>query len=633
MTVHAGTVLKVLGKSSLFILDILIRESVQNSLDAVSSKAKDFVRFDFDLIEFESADEVIDCINFLEQSGGDPLYTRLKRRIKDNDPVLLVLSDKGTTGLSGPVRRNDPQWNNFSGRKNFENLVYQLGHNHGASGAGGSYGFGKSIYYYLSTAGLVMYYSRSREGERLAFSMISAKEKKASSASTGISWWGDVYKHKGLEYAAPIEDSGKIGNILDQMGLSKKRFSKNETGTLICIVAPDLQLLMSAEDDYFPDSEEMELTTKDMIEKVRQMVHDAVVRWYWPRLTVTDENSPGGKILPLRFFNGKKEVLLPQKYKGLSELLKAAEKSNNGIASNDNSPIKTVPIRHHYGSAFLGTVAFQIIEMESNETHLNHIAMIRAPRMVVFEMPVQMKPEKSVAAVFLVNSGAMVYAGSYSEEEQRLDDAFKDCESATHSEWNYHDFPPEKNWFKAYVKTVKEKAAKTVNQALNPVSPLVSDKKFSSTAKALGQILLSESTGGVQTFRQGGSGTGGGGASGKTSPILKILGSEFTNSNSAVFSMELSRIGNGSHELAVMAKGGKDLYDSRLWNANLGNEFPFVITDVTCSAVCDLDVIDNSFVRFSVHSDNNVPVRFSLSIKFIKRDALITFLVKPLSDN
>jgi hypothetical protein len=633
MTVHAGTVLKVLGKSSLFILDILIRESVQNSLDAVSPKAKEHIRFDFDFIERETTDEIIDSIGFLEQSGGDSLFTRLKRRIKENDAVLLVLSDKGTTGLSGPIRRNDPEWKTFSGRKNFDNLVYQLGQNHGASGAGGSYGFGKSIYYHLSSAGLVMYYSRCNEGERLAFSMISANEKKASSSSTGISWWGDVYKHKGVEFASPIEDSQKIGNILERMGLTKKRFSRNETGTMICIVAPSLKHLLAAEDEFSSYSEALDMTTEVKIGKVSKMVHDSVIRWYWPRLTITEENRPGGKILPLKFYYGKKEILLPQKYKGLSELLKAAENSNNGIVHGDGSAIKTVQIRHNYGSAFLGTVAYQIIDMASTETHLNNIAMIRAPRMVVFEMPVQEKPDQSVAAVFLVNSGARVFASAQNEETQPLDDAFKDCESATHSEWNYHDFPPEKSWFKAYVKTVREKALKTINQVLNPVAALLTEKKFSDTAKTLGQILLAESSGGVQTFIPGGSGAGsGGGNISRNNPNVKILGTTFKENSSAEYSLEVNCQSHGIYELFVMAKGSKDLYDRASWLENLGNEFPFIIMDAASSLIGDFDIIEQSFLRFRISAEHNTTIAISLSIRFIKRDALITFIVKPAID-
>lgn len=633
MTVHAGTVLKVLGKSSLFILDILIRESVQNSLDAVSSKVKECIRFDFDIVEFESIDKILSGIGFLEKNGSDPLFTRLKQRIKENDPVLLILSDKGTTGLSGPVRRSDAKWNSPSDRKNFENLVYQLGQNHGTSGAGGSYGFGKSIYYRLSSAGLVMYYSRSREGERLAFNMISPEERKALSASTGISWWGELYKHKGTEYSAPVIDSEKIGRILTQMGLIKKRFGKTETGTLICIVAPDLRKLLSGEEENGTDSGGPELTTGEKIEKISKLVQEAVIRWYWPRLTVTDENRPGGNINPLKFFYRKQEVLLPQQYKGLSELLRAAENSNNGIAQNDNSLIKTVQIRHSYGNAYLGTVAWQIIDMESSESHLNKIAMIRAPRMVVFEIPVQIKPEKSVAAVFLVNSAANVYAGRESTEMQPLDDAFRDCESATHSEWNYHDFPPEKNWFKSYVKTVRDKVAKIINQALNPNTAVVSEKTYSETAKALGQILLAESLGGVQAFPQGGSGSGGGGnTSGSAKPLVRILDTWFKNNNSAVFLMEVSRLRKGSYGLFIMAKGGKELYDVSSWKQNLGEEFPFLISGAVCNTGGDPEIIDHSYVRFTVTTENNPVVQFSLDVKFIKRDALITFLVKSLSE-
>ena len=222
MTVQASTVLKVLGKSSLFILDILIRESVQNSLDAVSENCRDYIKCFFHINKSKDHNELINRISFLQQDKNtDHLYARLINRIRQNDPVMLVLSDKGTTGLSGPVRRNESSWSNYKGRRNFENLVYQLGLNHGASGAGGSYGFGKSIYYHLSTSGLVMFYSKSNEGERLIFSMISSEENKSSTQATGIAWWGNIYKDKGVEYSAPIEKSEKINEIVPSAELMR----------------------------------------------------------------------------------------------------------------------------------------------------------------------------------------------------------------------------------------------------------------------------------------------------------------------------------------------------------------------------------------------------------------------------
>ena len=73
---------------------------------------------------------------------------------------------------------------------------------------------------------------------------------------------------------------------------------------------------------------------------------------------------------------------------------------------------------------------------------LNRVLMIRAPRMVIYEVPVTVTGDQSLAGLFLVNSKELVKANNKAEKDAPLDDAFRECESATHSEWNYQDLKP-----------------------------------------------------------------------------------------------------------------------------------------------------------------------------------------------
>ena len=636
--VRANTVLKVLGRSSLFILDILIREAIQNSLDAVSDKCKNHVRFDFQLLQLGDHAELVKRIGFLKQRGADPVYSRLIERISQNDPVMLLLVDKGTTGLSGPVRRSDRTWDSYTGRRNFENLVYELGQNHEESGAGGSYGFGKTIFYHLSSAGLVLFYSKSKEGERLAFTMISEEEYRICKSSTGIAFWGNTYKYDGIEFAAPIENSEQIKDILQKMGLINWRFKASETGTLVCVIAPKLQKLLTAE----PESRNSDLSPEDNrlhldIKRLKVSAEQAVLRWFWPRMTETNEVSAGGILKPLKVFICGTEVKLDTHHVAMGELLKAAENSNNNII-NASKAIRTEKVTHHFGSADLGTVAYQIIDLSVNAFHLNKISMIRAPRMVVFEVPVQERPNKSVAALFLVNSKERVWPNNNhrGSEKQYLDDAFKDCESATHSEWNYQDLGDEKSWFRTYVKSATEKASKIIYNALNPIAKQPPITGISSAAKLLGRLLTVMDDGEVQTFNPRKTGTGGkavGNKSGSAIPKPSIGKLEFTDGGDMVLTIFIEGMSKGKYELALLAKGGNQSMDKKYWKKGLGKEFPFTILKGSSSNdIGELKIKDGAFIHFTVKTQNLDKTEIKLTIHPVKRDALMTFRITKLTD-
>ncbi len=632
MTVQANAVLKVLGRSTLFILDILLRESVQNSLDAAKESGTGYVTFEFDIIRFNNHDDLLERLEFLQQGEPDELYNRLTNRFRLGDPVILVLSDKGTTGLSGPVRRDDGNWRSFQGRRNFENLIYQLGLNHGASKAGGSYGFGKSILYRLSPAGLAVFYSRTEEGERLIFSMISVEENIKSEDSTGIAWWGEVYEHDRHRFSAPVEDPGKIGEILTKLGLSDKRLPEKETGTVICIIAPQLQYLLNTEQESHEDSSEtgpVNIDTK--IELIQKQVSQSIQKWYWPRMTITDEVNPAGILKPLKFINCKEEVRLATQYIAMGNLLRAVENQNKGF-SDPYQSCMVESIIHSYGSVTLGALAYQVIEQKADMEHLNKISMIRWPRMVVFEIPVQERPNRSVAALFLVNSNAVVSSNKNSSASQQLDDVFKDCESATHSEWNYQDMNPEKGWFKSYVRAAREKTVKAIYEALNPVVKTSAEAEFSPSAKVLGQLLLGSGGGVVQTFNSNSNGGGGSSNGPSVTPTLEVGPPQYLQNGDLHFELLANRITLGKYIIDLLARGGNQSLNNREWKRSLGNEFPFRIVDFKSAEAFGMRVSEESEISFSYAGDQQISVPVSLTIHPVKRDALISFSILKVNE-
>jgi hypothetical protein len=627
MTVKANTVLKVLrGGAGLTLLDILVRESIQNTLDATDQSQNGYINFFFDTVDYQSHEDLIKRFSILKIKDEDPLFQRLTERIKRGSSGVIILSDKGTTGLSGPVRRTDESWGISSIRKNFENLVYELGQNHGADMSGGSFGFGKSVYFRVSEAGLIMYYSRSSEGERLAFCMISSEEQNVNEFSTGISWWGEEYVYNGINYATPITDEVEIEVVLQKLNLINFRLRPDETGTVICIVSPKLTSLLSSNSENEVNPEKF--TTLEL--KVE--FEKAVQKWYWPRMIETQEVNPNKKIKQLKFFSSGIGIDLSVQNQKKGTLLMVAENSNAGYLADDSEIRKDI-ITHNYGNVKLGTLAYTIVDIKPDiSVGLNTIAMIRGPRMVVYELEISCSKSVSFAAVFLVNSKELVYRNrrdlEMNKNEVILDNAFKASESSTHSEWNYQNIAEEDIWFRYYVRKVISECKTKIENALSSIVEIKRDyTEWAPYALQLGNLLFTDDTGSPENSFRGGIKPGvaaGGVSSGGKKPTFFISNQEFFEDGRIQFKFHLKNIKKSLYKIILKASGGGESLTQDQWKSKLGYDFPFQI----CNAESlDIEIIESNeaMVSFKGVVEKGGDSKIFITIKTLKKDALIDF--------
>jgi len=210
-------VLRTLEGTDLNSLDILVRESIQNSLDAATNKAHP-VTVDFSIIERPK--EAI-CSIF-DQTTDE----QLNRKFKDSPSCnVLTIRDTGTTGLTGDFEDDNSK---------IYKLIADIGRAQENAGAGGSWGLGKTIYYHMGT-NIVGFYSQTRDSKnnvrsRLSFGYIEDERKDTRlipSTPSGIAWWGN-------EHGAPIHTKASILPILKKLGVPP--FKADETGT--CIIVP-----------------------------------------------------------------------------------------------------------------------------------------------------------------------------------------------------------------------------------------------------------------------------------------------------------------------------------------------------------------------------------------------------------
>lgn len=291
MTESGSSLLRLIQNQSMPLLDLLVREAVQNSLDATNGNSP-FVGVDISVGSFRSKE-----LN----KHFDEIHRALNNRFTDAQLYKYIsVRDSETQGLTGPVRYDDVQNNNFG---NLLKLVYEICKPQQNEGAGGSWGLGKTIYFRLGI-GLVIYYSRifqnGKYRSRLAACLVEDETKNDSiipsrgRVKRGIAWWGES---DGKNKTVPLENEREIERILSVFGITP--YSGDETGTTVIIPYINTEDLLHEVYAKNDDLEHKPYWTNS----VEEYLKVALQRWYAPRYLNT--NYPYGAYLKPKV-NGKK---------------------------------------------------------------------------------------------------------------------------------------------------------------------------------------------------------------------------------------------------------------------------------------------------------------------------------------
>lgn len=251
---------RLLGTTSLSPLEVLVRETAQNSWDA---------RLDARRPEYGI---LLRTPDFRQRTGMSRLLQNFR-----NDSITKELSaqpfhnieiyDRNTHGLSGRVDMRS------SGRgtiDRFKELIYTIGSTEQRGDTGGTFGFGKTAAYAASRMGTVVYWSRVRklDGEGLEDRFIVSAFRDGyyshGQQFTGRHWWGEVTDDE----VRPI-----VGDRAERLGneFFHRAFEPGETGTSLLI----LDARFGPGEDALADS------SSQFFDKAST----AVRRHLWPKLT------------------------------------------------------------------------------------------------------------------------------------------------------------------------------------------------------------------------------------------------------------------------------------------------------------------------------------------------------------
>lgn len=276
---------RLLGKTELSRLAVLIRETAQNSWDARLPRVRPTYGVNLRRTDFRLRGEISDLLSEGRLRGLDALSRRSNFRI-------LEIYDRGTTGLDGPADLT-PAGKGRSAR--FQDLILKFGVSHNNGTTGGTYGFGKTAAFAFSGIGTVVYWTRclNPEGnieDRLIVSAFSESYQEKGIQFTGRHWWGVVSEDG--ESVGPV-----IGAPAAELGakLFERGFDEGETGTSILILDPTI----ADEDDHTSTTgEPLDRFTSDPVEMesdfIRRARH-AIRANLWPKMVP----APGETFSPM----------------------------------------------------------------------------------------------------------------------------------------------------------------------------------------------------------------------------------------------------------------------------------------------------------------------------------------------
>ncbi|BCJ73687.1 hypothetical protein CS0771_32310 [Catellatospora sp. IY07-71] len=222
-----------LGRPELDHLTVLVREAAQNSWDARAGSGPVDFRIDLSAVSPAHAGNWRDLL--LRHA---PQQDQLPLRKAITSPVIhtLTVSDRGTTGLGGPTRADDAT----SSVRDFVSFIRNAGEPRDKALGGGTYGFGKGIFYLLSRSGTILVHTRCQTETGYQTRLIgcslwhsyTAQHPTGPVRHTGRHWWG----RRGADgVVEPLIDEDAV-NAAKQLGLAQ--FRPDETGTSIVIVDP-----------------------------------------------------------------------------------------------------------------------------------------------------------------------------------------------------------------------------------------------------------------------------------------------------------------------------------------------------------------------------------------------------------
>lgn len=524
MTQTGSSLLRLIQNNNMPILDLLVRESIQNSLDARKDDSK-YVEVDYLTGRFKSRN--------LSQEL-ELITEPLEKRFGVGEYEYIAIRDLNTVGLTGVMDYKKVRNNEYG---NLLKLVYEICKPQEAEGAGGSWGIGKTVYFRIGI-GLVIYYSRIKNdnGEyesRLAASLVENELDSNAMipvyedmSKRGIAWWGEKVDKNVTQ---PITNTDYIRKFLEIFGISE--YSNDETGTTIIIPYIDSDYLLNNNRVEYLNDQEEEIVPF-WCTSLDEYLSIAVQRWYAPRLN--NRNYKQGAFLRTKI-NEKgigRDTMRPV-FQVIQALYNRAlfVEEEDILSDVQDKKVETIKVKKYLDNSSIGTLAFAKVsrdllkmnvpdnnpepfmyfnsEIRDSDVNKPTICFTRKPAMIVSyenvgswvsNIPPSSKNEY-IIGIFVLNSYNKL---KNCPSTDTVEEYVRKSEMADHTSWG--DWS-EGNYNPRLVNKIQTNVNKIISREFSQVQETNKPKVNSGLGKLFGDLLLPPE--GFGTGASGAKSTGG----------------------------------------------------------------------------------------------------------------------------
>lgn len=495
---------RLLGQPALSPLELVIRESIQNSWDA-SLETEGTPRYSIRIRHLESSQMDAMC-SFFEQlppeHSREPIAGLLQRFLASSG-LVMEICDACTQGLDGPTSASRSLQEGESA--NFVNFIRNIGSARDMAHGGGTYGFGKSSLFKISRCQTIIVHSVIAADDGLEHRLIG----KALGAAfdhdgrrfTGRHWWG----------APSEEDGGSVDPVTSSQAAEfaaalgfEDRATREQRGTSLMILDPDLE-------EFDPYGDFAASPPTEIKNHLGARLQDTILWHCWPKFT---RRADGGlpmechlSILGDAFVLSDPATIQPLWL--MTQALAAARAKEELI--NCQRPRRLVGFFGQCGAS-IDLAADDRFRRHLGESalipeRLHHVALLRPAELVVryLEGSINEAEQRQWAGVFITDIG----------ENAEVEKAFAMSEPPAHDDWQ----PKAAQALTAHQRTYVNVALTRIRERIRALSgsDIRQDRlkggevrsSLAALAGDIGRSLIGAGPGGADGSRPGRGGGGG----------------------------------------------------------------------------------------------------------------------------
>ena len=511
---------KILGTPNLDRLRIVIRETVQNTWDA-RLEDNGATRYQARIRKLTPNQRNFLLHSLLADMPPSGSARSDLKLLREKEAIhVLEISDFGTTGLGGPVRANVAESRGET--RNFVDFFRNIGSPRDTHHGGGTYGYGKSSIYMMSSCRTVFAYTRTRTAgkpvSRFLGAAISNPFTHGRTRYTGRYWWGEKRNDHVVD---PIE--GKAADRLsNSIGMPDR--SADEFGTTLLIIDPNFE----------------HRTREQAAEAIRQ----SLLWYFWPKMIPQKSRRPA-----MDFEVGLDDTSLDipalkdcPPLAAFVEAYAQTKRENAGFNIECQKPVQML--------GRLGLAKVPLRPRRSFDTGDDtpllperscHIALMRPAELVVKYLEGPPLPSESIE-----------YGGVFICDEE-VEEAFAAAEPPAHDDWIPDNLT---GWEKTFVRVALRRVRDKVTEQIAPKQEVIANGQstpLGAFGDALGGLLLGQTGQGLSVNAFSNRKTGRKGHGGIQIGRAKPFGfSTVKNIQCALFKIEIS--GSQSNSLSLSGK-------------------------------------------------------------------------------